>query len=581
MTPFAPTPATMEHRAVSSMILDAGGHVGSLRIDKSAAHGLGVFASAPIGEGELLLSVPRSLILYPPMAEVEWSSGITSAPEELRLMLLRERRAKASRWTEWLALLPAHFDLPAEWRDEEVSWLATAAVEADIRRERDDILRAFGVAQGHLPGLTLAEYMWAASAVASRAAHLSEGGSGRESADAECLEEDQSGSSPSCEEGECAGVPAIVPFGDMFNHSASLAPARARFDLSTGAYRYVSLQQVAEGEEVCLGYGCHDDDVLLRCYGFVPELNPHRRCALPFPLDSLPPEQREWASINGLGQGHHLTAEGPSWELMGAARLGAATAVELERGAALAILEGGTVSAECERRALRRIRKAAVARLAELDEAGASFVLKVGSELRVGSEFEEGSALAGGAGEAGRAGEVGGRAMGNQDELALEASAEQVEQSRDHRGGGQEGGCAPRQVGEVVAAVGVVPLPPSRMASDVAGRPERKRRRHASADNAAGRVHGEAEEGGEDGSGGKLGVTGDSGDTGWQLKIDVAQRPSIQAAPCPPTCHAASHRARTALAFRSAQEQVLRAAIAALDEALRDGGEQMTPALTT
>jgi len=61
----------------------------------------------------------------------------------------------------------------------------------------------------------------------------------------------------------------------------------------------------------------------------------------------------------------------------------------------------------------------------------------------------------------------------------------------------------------------------------------------------------------------------------------VSQRFSIQAAPCLPTCHAASQRARTALAFRSAQEQVLRAAIAALDEALRDGGEQMTPALTT
>jgi len=351
-------------QTLTAMVCDAGGHVGSICVGTSAEGHRGVFAIAPIRAGELLLSVPRTLILHPRLPADDSSA---SAPyEELRLMLLLRKHAKnapsSDKLAGWLEMLPSEFHLPTEWPDAELSLLGCASLEGAIREERGELVEAFSRIEegGSLPGLGLAEYLWAASAVASRSAHLAE------------VEHK-------------SGVPAMVPFGDMFNHLPSEAPAHALFDAAAGTYQYHALHAVDAGEQVWLSYGSHDDSVLLRCYGFVPTANPHRRCELALGLDGLPPAHREWAAEHGLDCEQHVEAEGASWALMGAARLLSARKDEIERGGALTILEGEAVSPRCEARALGRLLELARARLGEVEGPGVAEVEASG----IASELSE------------------------------------------------------------------------------------------------------------------------------------------------------------------------------------------------
>ena len=154
---------------------------------------------------------------------------------------------------------------------------------------------------------------------------------------------------------------AIVPVGDLFNHSTT-APNVAAYDaslgyLQTGAYVYTALRPIAAGDELLVSYGAHDNATLLKHYGFVPRgPNPHDRVAVA--LGDVEDDgrlatdaaARAWLAEQGFESGHALTHDGPSFELLAALRLRHATDDEYRNGAAFAIAEGEAVSGANEAR---------------------------------------------------------------------------------------------------------------------------------------------------------------------------------------------------------------------------------------
>ncbi|EOD23094.1 hypothetical protein EMIHUDRAFT_195669 [Emiliania huxleyi CCMP1516] len=122
----------------------------------------------------------------------------------------------------------------------------------------------------------------------------------------------------------------LASLGDALE--ASLRAERAELEQAFGrvdrSYVYYAGAALGAGEEVVVSYGCHDDAVLLACYGFVPPSNPHRRAPLALPLGEMPERRRRWLAEHQLISEHYLTADGPSWSLLAAARLREASEAE-------------------------------------------------------------------------------------------------------------------------------------------------------------------------------------------------------------------------------------------------------------
>ena len=153
---------------------------------------------------------------------------------------------------------------------------------------------------------------------------------------------------------------AIVPVGDLFNHSATAPNVAAAYDAAKRAYVYTSLRRIAAGEELLVSYGAHDNATLLKHYGFVPRgANPHDRVAVTLAPDAddgrlaTGDAARAWLSEQGFESGHALTHDGPSFELLAALWLRHATDDEYRNGAAFAIAEGEAVSGANEARVWR------------------------------------------------------------------------------------------------------------------------------------------------------------------------------------------------------------------------------------
>ena len=141
-------------------------------------------------------------------------------------------------------------------------------------------------------------YRWAYATIRSRAAYLDEETEGARQ--------------------------AIVPVGDLFNHSTTAPNVAAAYDAAARAYVYTATQPIAAGDELLVSYGAHDNATLLKHYGFVPRgPNPHDRVAVA--LDDAPPTAlatgaaaRAWLAEQGFDSGHALTHDGPSFELLAA-----------------------------------------------------------------------------------------------------------------------------------------------------------------------------------------------------------------------------------------------------------------------
>ena len=100
--------------------------------------GRGLVATRAIAKGEVLLRIPRQLVLTPEDALQQLA--LRPLLEELQLpgvtvlaVWLAEQRAHgiASDWWPYVRLLPQHTGAVLEWTDEEVAWLEGSQLHAD------------------------------------------------------------------------------------------------------------------------------------------------------------------------------------------------------------------------------------------------------------------------------------------------------------------------------------------------------------------------------------------------------------------------------------------------------------------
>ena len=77
----------------------------------------------------------------------------------------------------------------------------------------------------------------------------------------------------------------MLPLIDMANHS--FAPNCQVQSTGDGVVSMTTLQQVEQGQPLCLSYGELSNHSLLLDYGFFEKQNPHDRIALPFRMDLL------------------------------------------------------------------------------------------------------------------------------------------------------------------------------------------------------------------------------------------------------------------------------------------------------
>ena len=115
-----------------------GGTVGSIRVTAaSSSSPRGVFASKAVRAGEVLLSVPSSLLLT---AGTEGRGDDLPEADALILRLLSECESRDSRWDTWLRLLPgAYEELPSAWEEHELEALHCPQLIDRARAQRSSM----------------------------------------------------------------------------------------------------------------------------------------------------------------------------------------------------------------------------------------------------------------------------------------------------------------------------------------------------------------------------------------------------------------------------------------------------------
>ena len=210
----------------------------------------GLYASKPISAGDVLLSIPRALLL----TAGEDGTSIP-ADDALILRVLAEAARADSPWAPYLRLLPprSSFEaaLPLFWDSKQIAALRCPAISARVfeqqtsLRARFEALKAMDIPAA-LSRPSWEDFTWAWASIESRSS---------------CFIDDSDGQ---VNERQC-----LVPFGDSFNHHATYPSVMARFDASMDAFTFTALRGVDEGEELFVQYGPHDDATLLLTYGFV------------------------------------------------------------------------------------------------------------------------------------------------------------------------------------------------------------------------------------------------------------------------------------------------------------------------
>ncbi|MDP2313450.1 MAG: SET domain-containing protein-lysine N-methyltransferase [Pseudomonadota bacterium] len=241
--------------ALVAWIRAAGGTVGPLRVGVSEEGVRGVYATADLAGGDVILEVPRACLLLPADLDVasEALDALLSALGDhvrLALRLLRLEAAAEAGWEPYLASLPTELQgHPLFWPPADLALLAGTAMgpllddRLDLLREELRRVRAYALVPA-----TLSEAAWlrVRTLVTSRVFDL---------------------------HFPDRAVVGLVPYADLFNHGAAGHTAWS-IDAKTGAYVLRATVPVAAGAEVLGHYGPKGDLRLLLHYGFTLPDNP-------------------------------------------------------------------------------------------------------------------------------------------------------------------------------------------------------------------------------------------------------------------------------------------------------------------
>lgn len=303
--PKVPKPSSALLRWGEAKGVDYGGSLSVKEFDGIR----GVAADEALVPGTRVLAVPAALALQvttnqpaPSWADKElWRSSTWYV--RLALRLLHEKgKGASSELAPWVEQLPASFDTPFFWNEEELEALAYRPLQQAVEKQRTEwaaIARKLPSAKG---GPSAAELHWALSCVRSRAfsGPYSPGtikSSASQLAFAASLALGYAGLGIGPADAAANGVLAVLafllandllfarlsrekryvvcPVVDLCNHHSSQAGVEAAYEYFADAFAVVLPEAVRAGGEVRICYGPRSNDQLLQQYGFVEAGNPH------------------------------------------------------------------------------------------------------------------------------------------------------------------------------------------------------------------------------------------------------------------------------------------------------------------
>jgi hypothetical protein len=222
----------------------------------------GVTATDDVRDGELIVSIPRSMLItapeepdpcpFPEINAGYWRKAHYTT--RLALSLLAERRrGDRSPFAPYIAVLPTSFVTPLFWKQEELQALEYPPIQEAIEAQRKEWRSRYDALVASSPAVetTYEEFLWAMSTVLSRSYR---------------------GEFPSLLGGERGIRHCLLPWVDMIN-SRSRTPTRITFNLVFQQLELRAGEAFGKGTQVWLTYDKRNDDLLLN-YGYVEVDNP-------------------------------------------------------------------------------------------------------------------------------------------------------------------------------------------------------------------------------------------------------------------------------------------------------------------
>ncbi|XP_063040026.1 actin-histidine N-methyltransferase [Engraulis encrasicolus] len=249
---------------------ECGASCDGFEITNFEGEGYGLKATKDIKAEELFLWIPRKMLMTVESAKNSVLSGLYSQDRILQAMgnvtlalhLLCERATPSSPWLPYIRTLPASYDTPLYFQEEEARHLLATQAIADVLSQYKNTARQYAyfykVIQTHpnaskLPlkdAFTFDDYRWAVSSVMTRQNQIP------------------------TEDGSRVTL-ALIPLWDMCNHTNGLITTG--YNLEDDRCECVALQDYKENEQIYIFYGTRSNAEFVIHNGFFFEENAHDR----------------------------------------------------------------------------------------------------------------------------------------------------------------------------------------------------------------------------------------------------------------------------------------------------------------
>lgn len=249
---------------------DSGASCEGFEIGDFGEEGFGLRATREIKAEELFLWIPRKMLMTVESAKNSILGPMYSQDRILQAMgnvtlalhVLCERADPASPWLPYVKTLPASYDTPLYYQEEEVRHLLATQAVQDVLSQYKNTARQYAyfykVVQTHptaskLPlkdAFTFDDYRWAVSSVMTRQNQIP------------------------TEDGSRV-TQALIPLWDMCNHTNGLITTG--YNLEDDRCECVALQDYKENEQIYIFYGTRSNSEFVIHNGFFFEGNAHDR----------------------------------------------------------------------------------------------------------------------------------------------------------------------------------------------------------------------------------------------------------------------------------------------------------------
>ncbi|PHZ17134.1 RuBisCO-cytochrome methylase [Rhizopus microsporus ATCC 52813] len=238
---------------------------------RSENSGRGVIATQDIKEGDVLFSLPRSILLSQVTSSLKDKvSELSELPgwAPLILCMMYEIDKPESFWKPYFDVLPREFSTPMFWNQDDLKELEGTDIDSDdlFHNELEPIIKKhpelFDEKKHNLELFHICGSLVMAYSFLDEMQKLPK---------KKTQEEEQEDEEDDDDDDDEEGLITMVPMADMLNHKAGFNNARLFHE--PDCLQMKAIKNIKEGEQIYNTYGdlCNAD--LLRKYGFVDEKN--------------------------------------------------------------------------------------------------------------------------------------------------------------------------------------------------------------------------------------------------------------------------------------------------------------------